>query len=248
MDDSGARILNYDTHTYTSYSYGTSEALDIAITSSEIFPQCLWSVLDTIGSDHSQSLSNQDRECRLLENSSETLKRLNGTHLDSVDNSMLFSSFSGDIKVDWKNFKSAILTSAKVFIPRGNVKRHVPYFTHYASTLKPLLDRRKLLFKSLNYSNSDLGTEINKINAEIKITYAKQKRFRWKEMCSNLDLRTNNSRLWRIVKSINKEQEQYEESNSVIDTNGQVFPDDKVVANSLATYYQAICKLVFTCE
>ncbi|GFT63739.1 putative RNA-directed DNA polymerase from transposon BS [Trichonephila clavipes] len=35
------------------------------------------------------------------------------------------------------------------------------------------------------------------------------------------DSRTTNSKLWRIVKKINKEQEQCEESNSVIDTNGQ---------------------------
>ncbi|GFS86289.1 RNA-directed DNA polymerase from mobile element jockey [Trichonephila clavipes] len=34
----------------------------------------------------------------------------------------------------------------------------------------------------------------------------------------NLDSRTTNSKLWRIVKKINKEQEQCEVSNSVIDT------------------------------
>lgn len=49
-------------------------------------------------------------------------------------------------------------------------------------------------------------------------------------MCYNLDLKTNNSKLWRIVKNINKEQEQFKKSNSVIDPNGQFFPDDKTAA------------------
>ncbi|GFV62067.1 hypothetical protein TNCV_4108701 [Trichonephila clavipes] len=52
LDDTESMILNDGTHTFTSYSYNTSAALDIAITSSELFPQCSWRVLDTIGSDH----------------------------------------------------------------------------------------------------------------------------------------------------------------------------------------------------
>ncbi|GFV39410.1 putative RNA-directed DNA polymerase from transposon BS [Trichonephila clavipes] len=79
-------------------------------------------------------------------------------------------------------------------------------------------------------------------------SYAQLKRSRWRELCKNLDSRTTNSKLWRIVKKINKEQEQCEESNSVIDTNGQVFPDDKAAANGLAVYYQETSKLVFTSE
>ncbi|GFW91130.1 putative RNA-directed DNA polymerase from transposon BS [Trichonephila clavipes] len=91
-------------------------------------------------------------------------------------------------------------------------------------------------------------TEINQINAKIRKSYAQLKRSRWRELCKNLDSRTTNSKLWRIVKKINKEQEQCEESNSVIDTNGQVFPDDKAAANGLAVYYQETSKLVFTSE
>ncbi|GFY11169.1 probable RNA-directed DNA polymerase from transposon BS [Trichonephila clavipes] len=52
LDDTESMILNDGTHTFTSYSYNTSAALDIAITSSELFPQCSWRVLDTIGRDH----------------------------------------------------------------------------------------------------------------------------------------------------------------------------------------------------
>ncbi|GFR00255.1 uncharacterized protein TNCT_139091 [Trichonephila clavata] len=60
-------------------------------------------------------------------------------------------------------------------------------------------------------------------------------------MCESLDCRTANSKLWRIVKNIKREQEQNEERSS-----GQVFPDDKAAANGLAVYYQESGKLDFT--
>ncbi|GFV90941.1 uncharacterized protein TNCV_1248301 [Trichonephila clavipes] len=174
--------------------------------------------------------------------------------MDSVDQNLTSTPFTNDLEENWTNFKNIILDNAKLYIPRGNVKGYIPLFTHNASSLKPLLDRRKQLLESFNENNSlndsqgGLRTEINQINAKIRKSYAQLKRSRWRELCKNLDSRTTNSKLWRIVKKINKEQEQCEESNSVIDTNGQVFPDDKAAANGLAVYYQEISKLVFTSE
>ncbi|GFX17340.1 probable RNA-directed DNA polymerase from transposon BS [Trichonephila clavipes] len=179
LDDTESMILNDGTHTFTSYSYNTSAALDIAITSSKLFPQCCWRVLDTIGSDH----------------------------------------FPVSIC-----FKRRQKTGRKQLLESFNENN------------------------SLNDSQGGLRTEINQINAKIRKSYAQLKRSRWRELCKNLDSRTTNSKLWRIVKKINKGQEQCEESNSVIDTNGQVFPDDKAAANGLAVYYQETSKLVFTFE
>ncbi|GFR18877.1 uncharacterized protein TNCT_386451 [Trichonephila clavata] len=132
------------------------------------------------------------------------------------------------------------------FQARGDIRRHVPFFTHYATSLKQLLDKRGELHKSLRDGSLNLRAEINKINAEIKLIYTQLKRSRWKEMCESLDCRTANSKLWRSVKNINREQEQNEERNSVTDNNGQVFPDDKAAANGLADYYQESSKLDFT--
>ncbi|GFY68389.1 hypothetical protein TNIN_298791 [Trichonephila inaurata madagascariensis] len=38
--------------THTSFSYGTSEALDITLVSPELYLYCKWTVLNGIGSDH----------------------------------------------------------------------------------------------------------------------------------------------------------------------------------------------------
>ncbi|GFU87037.1 uncharacterized protein TNCV_1586251 [Trichonephila clavipes] len=174
--------------------------------------------------------------------------------MDSVDQNLTSIPFTNDLEENWINFKNIILDNAKLYIPRGNIKGYIHLFTHNASSLKPLLDRRKQLLQyfnennCLNDSQGGLRTEINQINAKIKKSYAQLKRSRWRELCKNLDSRTTNSKLWRIVKKINKEQELCEESNSVIDTNGQVFPDDKAAANGLTVYYQETSKLVFISE
>ncbi|GFV69684.1 probable RNA-directed DNA polymerase from transposon X-element [Trichonephila clavipes] len=221
LDDTESMILNDGTHTFTSYSY-TSAALDIAITSSELFPQCSWRVLDTIGSDHFPVLIcfKRRQKVQIKQNNFWNFKKANwDSYMDSVDQNLTSTPFTNDLEENWTNFKNIILDNAKLYIPRGNVK-----------------------------SQGGLRTEINQINAKIRKSYAQLKRSRWRELCKNLDSRTTNSKLWRIVKKINKEQEQCEESNSVIDTNGQVFPDDKAAANGLAVYYQETSKLVFTSE
>ncbi|GFY16473.1 RNA-directed DNA polymerase from mobile element jockey [Trichonephila clavipes] len=227
LDDTESIILNDGTHTFTSYSYNTSAALDIAITSSELFPQCSWRVLDTIGSDHFPVLIcfKRRQKVQIKQKNFWNFKKANwDSYMDSVDQNLTSTPFTKDLEENWTNFKNIILDNEKLYIPRGNVKGYIPLFTHNASSLKPLLDRRKQLLESFNENNclndsqGGLRTEINQINAKIRKSYAQLKRSRWRELCKNLDSRTTNSKLWRIVKKIIKEQEQCEESNSVIDT------------------------------
>ncbi|GFX19279.1 RNA-directed DNA polymerase from mobile element jockey [Trichonephila clavipes] len=154
------------------------------------------------------------------------------------------------IRIQWRGKPLDIIN---VYHP-PNHKPLPPALSNLLNKNSIIVDRRKQLLESFNENNSlndsqgGLRTEINQINAKIRKSYAQLKRSRWRKLCKNLDSRTTNSKLWRIVKKINKEQEQCEESNSVIDTNGQVFPDDKAAANGLAVYYQETSKLVFTSE
>ncbi|GFY33364.1 uncharacterized protein TNCV_1898161 [Trichonephila clavipes] len=122
--------------------------------------------------------------------------------MDSVDQNLTSTPFTNDLEENWTNFKNIILDNAKLYIPRGNVKGYIPLFTHNASSLKPLLDRRKQLLESFNENNSlndsqgGLRTEINQINAKIKKSYAQLKRSRWRELCKNLDSRTTTNSRW----------------------------------------------------
>ncbi|GBM57069.1 hypothetical protein AVEN_157032-1 [Araneus ventricosus] len=82
----------------------------------------------------------------------------------------------------------------------------------------------------------------------MKITYTHLKRSRWNEICSKIYVRTPNTKLWKLVKGINKEQAQYEDSNTIKDDNGQMFPGNQSAAIGLAVHYQLISKLNFTNE
>ncbi|GFW40136.1 putative RNA-directed DNA polymerase from transposon BS [Trichonephila clavipes] len=169
------------------------------------------------------------------------------SYRDSVDIKLSSTPFANDLEENWKNFRTIILDNAKAFIPRRNIRRHVPFFTHHASSLKPLHDKRNELHKSLGDGSLNLRAEI-KIHVDIKLVYTQLKRSRLKEMCESLDCRAANAKLWRIIKDINREQEQSEERNSVTDINGQIFPDDKAAANAPAVYYQESSKLGFTID
>ncbi|GFQ86314.1 hypothetical protein TNCT_523581 [Trichonephila clavata] len=56
-------------------------------------------------------------------------------------------------------------------------------------------------------------------------------------MCSKIDSRPSNSKLWKLVKSIYKEQ--FEICNSVREATGHAYPDYKSVPNGLAARYQS---------
>ncbi|GFQ67280.1 uncharacterized protein TNCT_608091 [Trichonephila clavata] len=182
MDDTESMLLNDGTHTFTSYSCA-SKALNIAITSSEIFSQCSWRVMNTIGSDHFPFLIEFKKRQKVRETQEmfwNFKKSKWESYRDSMDIKLSLTPFTNDLEENWKNFRTIILDDAKAFIPRGNIRRHIPFFTHYASSLKPLLDKKDELHKSLGDGSLNLRTEINKINAEIKLIYTQLKRSRWK--------------------------------------------------------------------
>ncbi|GFU06748.1 hypothetical protein TNCV_4353151 [Trichonephila clavipes] len=57
-DDGALIFLNSGLATHTSFSYGTSEALDITLVSPELHLHCDWDILSSIDSDHLPILIN----------------------------------------------------------------------------------------------------------------------------------------------------------------------------------------------
>ncbi|XP_055947029.1 uncharacterized protein LOC129980674 [Argiope bruennichi] len=230
MDQNEFIILNDGSHTHSSFSYNTSKALDIAMTSAELVPQCSWSVLDNIGSNHLPILIELNKKQKIF-HSKENFWNFNKANWDSfsdsVDKEISTVPMTGNLNNDWNNFKNIIPKYAKACIPRGNVKRYVPCYTKNTAVLEPLLEKTKSLLEASGPVVNNRRTAINKINAEIKLTYAHLKRSRWNELCSKIDPRTPNTKLWKIIKGICKEQIQNEECNSIRNTDGQIFPDDK---------------------
>ncbi|GBM54936.1 hypothetical protein AVEN_77838-1 [Araneus ventricosus] len=64
VDYGGFIVLNDGSPTHSSYSYNTSEALDVSIISPDLQPLCNWSVLNNIGRDHRPILLEINRKQR----------------------------------------------------------------------------------------------------------------------------------------------------------------------------------------
>ncbi|GFR12706.1 hypothetical protein TNCT_265461 [Trichonephila clavata] len=88
LDDHAFCILNDGTPTYCSHTYDSRDALDVAFASPDIFPSCSWTVLDSVGSDHSP-----------------VLIEFSHTHKTPNKKNALFWSFK---KANWGLYKSSL--------------------------------------------------------------------------------------------------------------------------------------------
>ncbi|GFY68388.1 hypothetical protein TNIN_298781 [Trichonephila inaurata madagascariensis] len=59
-------------------------------------------------------------------------------------------------------------------------------------------------------------------------------------MCSSIDARASNSKLWRPTEFFSNDQPQMKDSNIVLDPVGQVPQDNKEAANILGKFYKSI--------
>ncbi|GFX64007.1 putative RNA-directed DNA polymerase from transposon BS [Trichonephila clavipes] len=73
---------------------------------------------------------------------------------------------------------------------------------------------------------------------------SKKKRASWHEICSKIDARTNNSKLWSIAKSPSRDRPQVEVCNT---KTADGFPpnDDRATAKFLGSHYQKMNRLTF---
>ncbi|GBN92475.1 Transposable element Tcb2 transposase, partial [Araneus ventricosus] len=169
-------------HTHYLYSYNSKEALDIAFVSLD--PSCTWKVQENIGSDHLPILIE--------------LKKRQSVW---VNNKKLWNFR----RVDWLSFTTFIDNE----ISRNPLTEDLD--TNWNTLKKPLLEERKQIVDVLNSNNSNQDRiELHEVNAELKRKYSQIKRNKWNELCTSLDSRSSNGKLWKLVKNIGKEQPQVE--------------------------------------
>ncbi|CAL1300065.1 unnamed protein product [Larinioides sclopetarius] len=166
-----------------------------------------------------------------------------------VGNEIKSKPLCASVEKNWCSFKDMIIRAAKKSIPRGNLKKKKHYLTSKSPLLQPLLEERKRIFENKDTSNGILvRIKMNKINAKIKRLYAQDKQDKWNELCSGLDSRTSNGKLWKLVRNIGREQPQVEQCNTIQSEDGKMAENDEQAANLLGLHYQDISKLNFTVE
>ncbi|GFT45356.1 RNA-directed DNA polymerase from mobile element jockey [Trichonephila clavipes] len=248
-DDRALIFLSDGSPTHHSFSYNTAEALDIALASAGVFPFCRWSVLGNIGSDHLPikiELKKPRKGILTREMFWNFGKADWPSFAELTDKDFSSLPLSHQLNVNWLNFKAVVIRNAKETIPRGNFKSFKATYMHNDPCLRALVDKRDKLFQNLKYTNSDsIRVEFSKTNAEFKRLYAAKKRASWHEICSKIDARTYNSKLWSIAKSLSRDRPQVEVCNTILTVDGFPPNDDRATANILGSHYQKLNRLTF---
>ncbi|GFY49952.1 RNA-directed DNA polymerase from mobile element jockey [Trichonephila inaurata madagascariensis] len=168
---------------------------------------------------------------------------------DLIDKKLSDVTFSDNIDKNWNSFKNAILYATKQIIPRGNLSKYIPDFVHLSQVIWSLIDKRNKLQKEiLKYGNSSARPELNKINAEIKRTYALIKREKWYELFSKLDARSSDTKLWRLSRSFCQESPLSKVTNTIVNTSNSAPLEDGIVANLIGSHIQQVSVLDFNRE
>ncbi|UYV82775.1 K02A2.6-like [Cordylochernes scorpioides] len=231
FDDNAFMCLNDGNPTDHSYSYNTAQALDISFSSPDIFHKCKWQILKSIGSEHLPILIeiNTKTETSSIKEKFWNFKKANWNLYQQNTN---------------EDFRKAP-TTAKVSIPRGNIKKWIPNYTHQAKDIQTHITKRNELQKKCTQNQKNCRTELNIVNAKIKILYVNMKREKWKQTCENMNPRNPNTKLWHLAKQIDRAQPQTENTNMIKNTDGTPATNDKNAANILGNSYQISSKIKF---
>ncbi|GFX14437.1 RNA-directed DNA polymerase from mobile element jockey [Trichonephila clavipes] len=198
-DDRALIFLNSGLPTRTSFSYGTSEALDITLVSPELHPHCDWDILSSIGSDHLPILINVQINRKIVTSHDKfwNFKKANWDCFQRITEGSFDKRTTMDnLEQEWKSFKQVIIHVSKQSIPRGNFKHLKSYFQHRDPGLRTLILKRNALHRKLTLTGDrEDKVQLNKLNASIKQLYIKLKREAWSGLCSNIDAKTSNTKL-----------------------------------------------------
>ncbi|GIY17749.1 putative RNA-directed DNA polymerase from transposon BS [Caerostris darwini] len=132
-NDKAFLFLNNETYTYRSHSYNTTDALDLTISSPDLFPYCSWKVVDYVGSDHYPILIELDYDVKAYGNNNIywNFKKANWTlFVKNLNEQLQQNPITEDLENEWFVFKNSIFTAAEDAVPRGKHKKTRPAFTN----------------------------------------------------------------------------------------------------------------------
>ncbi|UYV81538.1 hypothetical protein LAZ67_20001475 [Cordylochernes scorpioides] len=249
FNDNAFMCLNDGNPTQHSSSYNTAQALDISFSSPDIFHKCKWQILRSIGSDHLPILIEISTKTKTssIKEKFWNFKKANWNLYQQNTNEDFRKAPTRikDLEQNWISFKNTIIKAAKVSIPRGNIKKWIPNYTHQAKDIQTLITKRNELQKKCTQNQTNCRTELNIVNAKIKRLYVNMKREKWKQTCENLNPRNPNTKLWHLAKQIDRGQPQTENTNMIKNTDGTPATNDKNAANLLGNSYQISSKIKF---
>ncbi|UYV70713.1 hypothetical protein LAZ67_8000346 [Cordylochernes scorpioides] len=236
--------------TYVSNSYGTPQTLDLVITTPQLAHQTLTQVLEGVGSDHLPLLTTTTTEIKeeaLPKKLYWNYRKADWTKFRQESN--LTPKITNDkqqLNSKWKKWKTTVLIAAKKTIPRGNRKQYIPGYIETINSLQNEITQRNQAQEYL-MENNELENKINlsKLSAQVRQKANQLKQRKWRDICSNLGPHTRDTKLWKLIKSINQETPYSTTSNTFTDKDGNILTERTQISNLFADYYTQISKLNF---
>ncbi|UYV84365.1 hypothetical protein LAZ67_X001944 [Cordylochernes scorpioides] len=252
IDDNNLTIVSHGP-TYISHSYGTPQTLDLTMTSPSMQQFIKNSTLKSIGSDHLPLLTEISTSTSLPKSSQRLFwnyKKASWNSLKTLLDSLLSKiPPNSSLEDRWKNWKSAVLISAKQNIPRENRKFYIPGYREVLDLLKDEIEYRNQVYQDLIENNNTLLIrDYNHLAAKIKLKADQIKQNKWIELCSSIDPKTSDTKLWKPLHALNQDTPSHSSSNTFKDNSGNPLTDKYSIANHFAHHYSSTAKLNFNLQ
>ncbi|UYV63119.1 hypothetical protein LAZ67_2003187 [Cordylochernes scorpioides] len=252
IDDNNLTIVS-NGPTYISHSYGTPQTLYLTITSPSMQQFIKNSTLKSIGSDHLPLLTEISTSTSLPKYSQRhfwNYKKASWNSFKTLLDSLLSKiPPNSSLEDRWKNWESAVLISAKQNIPRGKGKFYIPGYREVLDILKDEIEDRNQVYQDLIENNNTLLIrDYNHLAAKIKLKADQIKQNKWIEICSSIDPKTSDTKLWRLLHALNQDTASHSSSNTFKDNSGNPLTDKYSIANHFAHHYSSTAKLNFNLQ
>ena len=220
---------------------GSTFRPDLTIVSADLQNDCKLRILDDIGSDHrpillqiSQTRNHQPQKTprwNYRKADWEKFKTITDENLTTINENT-------DINTLYNSITKIILGAAYIAIPRGCRQKYSPFWT---KTLEELVkNRRAARKKAEKFPTRENRTEYNRLTALIRLETKKAKQQKWSNTCSNLNLRTEGKKAWKLLNNLSGKNKQT--NPKPLRTSNQVLVEDTDKANSFNKFFSDTSK------
>ena len=212
-------------------AHNTLSRPDLTLLSSDLDTDSCLQVLPDIGSDHRPiliSLPQRRTNERPTQRTRWNFKKANWpAYRDIIEEELSSTEILDqcDINVIEESFISIILRSAQKTIPRGSRKNYKPFWNEDIESAVTSRQKARETFEQ--NPNTENKIIYNKKTAEAKRIITLSKKEKWTETCSNLDLRKDGRKAWKLLNNL---------SNTTAKNNPPIIEDSETPQKKAETF------------
>ena len=217
----------------------------MAIISTDLESKTKKKIIEDSGSGHRAIITTTQLNLHTNKKKQKTLpkwnfKKANWTKYRKVTNKLFQEiDLKQNINKIVKDLNNTILKAANLSIPRGKTYKYKPFWNKQLSQQKTIRDNfRKKAEQTKNESDV---IEWRKASAQLKQNIKVAKKNSFEKFITELDYRTNSSKIHKYIKQLNNNMDDYQ--NKLLIVNNKEIYEDSKIAEKFATYYKNANKL-----